>query len=213
MEWYDNDVELVEQQLKALNYEPSTLFYGSSSIRLWNNFYEDFKDYCPANMGFGGSTLEACIYYFDRLMNGLRPSYMVLYAGDNDLGDGKNPGTVLSYFVTLNKLIRKRFGNIPYTYISIKPSVARWSINDAILRSNQLIKDTIRQMDGGASFVDIYSAMLGANGLPLKELYDDDGLHLSPQGYKVWKEILLAHISSEINADSIKCPAIGANIV
>jgi lysophospholipase L1-like esterase len=38
--------------------------------------------------------------------------------------------------------------------------------------------------------------MLGANGLPVKELYEADGLHLTRKGYLIWKEVLLQHFAT-----------------
>ena len=81
MFWYESDVRGVEEKKKLVE-NPKTLFYGSSSIRLWDNLDNDFAEYKPLNMGFGGSTLAACIVYFERLMVGLNPDIFVLYAGE-----------------------------------------------------------------------------------------------------------------------------------
>lgn len=197
MYWYEMDVQQVEQQVRSLSYNPAMLFYGSSSIRLWNTLYDDFKPYFPVNMGFGGSTLEACVYFFPRMMQHLKPKHLLVYAGDNDLSDGKSPETVLFYFNQLNRQIRQQFGNIPYTFISIKPSITRWQINESIKRTNHLIRSSISNMNNHTYFVDIYNAMLTPSNLPRTDLYDSDGLHLSAEGYRVWKEILLKHISAK----------------
>jgi hypothetical protein len=204
MEWYEADVQSVEKQLKQLPYKPLTLFYGSSSIRLWQTLYDDFKPYSPANMGFGGATLEACVYFFSRLMQHTDPKHLIVYAGDNDLGDGKTSQAVLGYFLQLNLQIRNRFGNIPCTFISIKPSIARWNINNTIKHTNELIEKSISKMSN-TYFLDVYSAMLDETGLPVKHLYDTDGLHLSGAGYEVWKTILLTHISFHSEAFVTAC--------
>ena len=68
------------------------VFYGSSSIRLWITLAEDF-DPRVLNLGFGGSTLEACDYFFSRLVMPVSPRSLLLYAGDNDLGDGRESRT------------------------------------------------------------------------------------------------------------------------
>ncbi|CAF4466122.1 unnamed protein product, partial [Adineta steineri] len=36
------------------------VFYGSSSIVMWNTLAQDFSDYTTLNRGFGGSTLVEC---------------------------------------------------------------------------------------------------------------------------------------------------------
>ena len=204
MRWYEDEVRQVEQQIKKLHYTPHALFYGSSSIRLWETLYDDFKPYYPLNMGFGGSTLEACVHFFPRVMLNMKPKYMVVYAGDNDLGDDKSPESVLKYFMQLNDQIRKKFGNTPFTYLSVKPSINRWNINERIRYTNWLIKDAIGSMNGNTFFLDIYSHMLDKKGQPKKNLYNADGLHLSSEGYQLWKEMLLTHISSQFNESLMK---------
>ena len=37
MDWYEEEVEQVIKKRDALSYPPKTVFYGSSSIRLWEN--------------------------------------------------------------------------------------------------------------------------------------------------------------------------------
>lgn len=69
-------------------------FYGSSSIRLWATLASDFPGLSVVNLGFGGATLAACVYFFERLVLPCSPASLVLYAGDNDLGDGRRPEDV-----------------------------------------------------------------------------------------------------------------------
>jgi len=38
--------------------------------------------------------------------------------------------------------------------------------------------------------VDIVPQMLGADGKPIKEMLVEDGLHMTPAGYKVWNDAL-----------------------
>ena len=40
------------------------------------------------------------------------------------------------------------------------------------------------------SFVDIVPQMIGADGKPRKELLVEDGLHMTPAGYKIWNDAL-----------------------
>ena len=38
--------------------------------------------------------------------------------------------------------------------------------------------------------MDIVPQMLGADGKPRKELLVEDGLHMTPAGYKIWNDAL-----------------------
>jgi lysophospholipase L1-like esterase len=74
-------------------------------------------------------------------------------------------------------------------FISIKPSIDRWSLIDSIRKTNGLIKEFI-ETDPLLTFVDVEPVMLGPDGKPRKELFLDDGLHLSQQGYKEWTALV-----------------------
>jgi len=196
MYWYEDEVKRIEKEKHSLTYRPGMIFYGSSSIRLWNNLTNDFHMFAPVNLGFGGSTLEACVWFFNRIMYDYSPDHIVIYAGDNDLGDGKKPQEVFSCFKQLSVCIKEKFDSVSVTYISIKPSLARWNINHLISDTNHLIKDSIAKENRDFFFVDVYEKMVDKNGYPVKTLYDADGLHLSAEGYSLWKGILLTHFSS-----------------
>jgi lysophospholipase L1-like esterase len=193
MNWYEQDILRLEKEALNLKYKPGMVFYGSSTITMWEALCEDFRKYEPVNLGFGGSTLEACVYYFNRVMKPYDPQYIVVYAGENDLGDGTQPKEVLGFFEQLCELIAEKFSSATVFYISLKPSPARWNINRQIKETNELIKQSIKTNHPQMQFINMYKHMLNEKGKPDAELYVEDGLHLSSKGYEVWKEVLLTH--------------------
>jgi lysophospholipase L1-like esterase len=191
MEWYEQEVRVMERHLQMFP-PPAGLvaFYGSSSMRLWESLEVDFHDVGVLNLAFGGSTLEACGYYFDRLVVPCHPRSIVCYAGDNDLGDGRTPDEVMASFRKLLVKVDAHLTEIPFTMLSIKPSPARWHLADQIRYSNEKIRMELLGRDRG-HFIDIFSSMLGIDGRPDDTLFLEDGLHVSPKGYQVWKRLLL----------------------
>jgi lysophospholipase L1-like esterase len=196
MNWYENDVKKLESLKGNLPYTPETIFYGSSTMRLWEGMSEDLKPLLPVNLGFGGSTLAACVWFFDRIMEPYAPKHFVLYAGENDLGDGRTPEEVYIFFRQFQVCLQKRFPDVPLTFISIKPSISRWNLEKQVRYTNELIKAEIEKTNGRQYFLNTFDRMLNAHGQPVKELYEADGLHLSKKGYLLWKEILLDHFAS-----------------
>ncbi|MFC4232858.1 GDSL-type esterase/lipase family protein [Parasediminibacterium paludis] len=190
MFWYEEDVKNLERIKESISYQPELVFYGSSSIRLWRSLNKDFENCHPINLGFGGSTLAACVWYFDRIMAGLQPKGMVLYAGDNDLGDGRHPEEVFVFFKQLMAFIRQKYGNIPVAYISIKPSIRRFNIIDQIRFTNKIISEEIERMNDATYFVNIYDRMLDANKYPRRDLFEPEGLHINDKGYALWKSVI-----------------------
>jgi len=210
MQWYEDEVRAVEERIKVGQIPRHPVaFYGSSSIRLWNTLASDLALPNALNLGFGGSTLEACAYFFERLVVPAAPASLVVYAGDNDLGDGRSPENVLTFFRSLADQVHTRLPGIPFAFISIKPSPARLGIIDRIRRTNDLIRREIgqrkiSQSDAGC-FISIFEAMLDDRGKPRASLFLEDGLHLSPAGYRVWAAVLANYRNQIFNTQSDQC--------
>jgi lysophospholipase L1-like esterase len=196
MLWYENEVQRMEKERDLLEYDPKMIFYGSSSIRMWETLNEDFSQWLPVNLGFGGSTLAACVWFFDRLVAPYHPESIIIYAGDNDLGDGRNPEEVFIFFKQLVASVKQQFGDIPLAFISIKPSITRWNIVDSIRYTNKIIEDEIKRQGGNLHFINVYNKMTDNAGYPRREYLDPDGLHINQKGYALWKEIILQYVSS-----------------
>ncbi len=81
--------------------------------------------------------------------------------------------------------IDDRLGLVPLVFISIKPSPARLGNLANIRRTNALIRDTIASWPQ-ARFLDLFPLMLNPDGRPRRELFTEDGLHLSAAGYRLW---------------------------
>ena len=190
MEWYEAEVRALEQAAGAAPPpKQNVIFYGSSSIRLWTTLAADFPGLPVLNRGFGGSTMEACSWFYSRLVAPLRPSALVLYAGDNDLGDGRSAGQVFAAYRALAEQVKSQTGPIPFTYISIKPSPARAALTEKIRQTNELIRRE-HLLSPANLYVDVFTPMLGRDGQPRRELYAGDGLHLSAEGYALWTRAL-----------------------
>jgi len=190
MFWYEDEIRRLETISQQNGHKAGTIFYGSSTIRLWDNLEEDLPGLQPLNLGFGGSTLAACVWFFARVMQGYQPKRLVVYAGDNDLGDGRHPEEIFIFFQQLAAQATQRFGELPCYFVSLKPSVSRWHMADQFKFTNSIIAKEITNKLPNWQFIDVFTPMLNADGQPDKALFLEDGLHLSSKGYSVWKTIM-----------------------
>lgn len=189
MFWYEPEVKALERDLpNAPNGDDPPVFYGSSSFRLWTTLAEDFDPHV-LNLAFGGSTLEACAHFFDRLVTPVHPRSILIYAGDNDLGDGRSVDDVFSFYRSLARKVAALSPSRPFGFVSVKPSPARFYINDRIRLFNDVVRADIEARPSGY-YVDVYSAMLTDSAGPRPEFFLDDGLHLNREGYRLWGRLL-----------------------
>lgn len=188
-----------ESELRAFDSEPvppgATVFYGSSSIRLWDNMVQSFPGLTVVNRGFGGCTLAECVSLLPRLILPLRPATLLLYAADNDLDQGASPEHALYLFHQFIGRIRERYAALPVAFISVKPSPSRfWNIGN-IRRTNTLVEAAASAYPGVA-YIDVFSAMLNPGGGARPELFTDDGLHMNPAGYALWTDKIRGWLDS-----------------
>lgn len=171
----------------------AVLFVGSSTIRLWPRLREDFPDVALIHRGFGGASFPDVLRYMDRIVTPYRPRKIVLYCGDNDLGNGRSPGQVIRDFEEFVARVRAALPGTPVAFLAVKPSPLRWNLADRMRAVNEKVR-AMADADPLLDFVDVFSPMLGPDGKPIPRFYADDGLHMSPEGYALWKGILQPHV-------------------
>lgn len=166
----------------------AVLFLGSSSIRMWETAL-DFPGLTVQNRGFGGAHISDVNYYFTDLVPHLRPRLIVFYCGDNDLDAGKSVRQVLEDYREFTALVRKHLPGCRILYLPAKPSLSRWA-KWPLMQELNLAVQKLAGRDPLMDYVDTATPMLGTDGRPRPELFKKDGLHLSPDGYRLWEEIL-----------------------
>ena len=173
----------------------SILFIGSSSFTNWKDVANYFPGYTIVNRGFGGSTLPDLIRYFYEVVVPYQPKQIFIYCGENDIAssDTVTADEVVRRFKTLYAMIRVYFPNTVVDFVSIKPSPIRERIQDRVKDANKKINAFLMN-EKNTKFVDIYDAMLDANGKMREELYVEDRLHMKPEGYQIWKRIFLPYM-------------------
>ena len=185
---WEPDIAQFEAQDRASPPRPgSIVFVGSSSIKMWTTLDRDFPGVPVLNRGFGGSEAGDVAQFAERIVVPYKPPVVVFYAGDNDLAAGKTPAQVLTAFQSFVATMHRDLPATRVVFVSIKPSLARWNIVDKMRAANQLVRDYVRT-DDRLSYVDVFTPMLDASGQPRGELYIEDGLHMTPEGYAIWRD-------------------------
>ena len=166
------------------------LFTGSSSIRLWTNLVADFPTLRVLNRGFGGSQMSDLVFSFDRVVRPYRPSLIVVYEGDNDLAAGKTADQVYTDYEAFLKRVRQELPGTPVALFAVKPSPSRIKLMDAQRDLNHRLEG-LAGRGPGIRFIDTFHPLLDSAGKPRPELYREDGLHLNPAGYALWRGVVV----------------------
>jgi lysophospholipase L1-like esterase len=168
----------------------STLFLGSSSIRLWD-VTQGFPALSVVNRGFGGATTPDVLHYYPQVIGGSAPASVVVYVGENDIAAGATPAVVATDILTLLDRIRTDFPRARIAYLSIKPSPARWDLWPQMRAVNAAIE---AKAGTSFSYLDVGTALLAANGAPDPHFFSLDGLHMNALGYARWNRIVDAYL-------------------
>lgn len=166
------------------------VFVGSSSIVMWPHLAQDFPGVNVIQRGFGGSELADVVYRAPAIVIPYKPRLIVLYAGDNDLANGRTPENILEEFRAFVGVVRKSLPDTRIAFISIKPSWARVALLEKMKVTNDLIRRYIEK-EPGLIYVDVFSRMLSPAGQPRAALLASDSLHMNETGYKLWRHVLL----------------------
>ena len=145
------------------------------------------------NRGFGGSEIADSTRYADRIVIPYHPRQIVMYAGDNDLAKGKSPQQVAGDFKAFVQKVRAALPDVRISYIAIKPSIQRWKLVDKIREADRLIREYAAG-EKNIDYIDVFTPILDAQGMPRKELFRDDGLHLNRKGYELWVSLVRPYL-------------------
>jgi lysophospholipase L1-like esterase len=170
------------------------VFTGSSTIAHWKFLADDMAPLPVVNRGINGARLSQIAHYADQLVLPHRPRAVVLYAGENDLAGflwsrRQSPEEVLAAFQSLCEKIHARLPDVAVDFISIKPTRARAASAAAFQRANALVKQACAA-DPRLNFIDAVPALLGADGQPLPDVFEVDGIHLNNEGYRILTSVV-----------------------
>jgi lysophospholipase L1-like esterase len=163
-----------------------TVIVGDS-LALWLPVEALPHDRFWLNQSISGETTRQILgrlHYFDAT----RPDTIHLMAGINDLKNGATDTEVVGNMRQILTRLRQRHPQARVMVYGILPT--RWENlpSDRIRRVNHQIANVASQQ--GATFVDLQPVFADAQGQLRREL-TTDGLHLSPQGYRLWQAAIV----------------------
>ncbi|MCD9005600.1 GDSL-type esterase/lipase family protein [Luteimonas sp. XNQY3] len=188
-EWATDMARFAAEDAATPPPERPIVFTGSSSVRMWETLAADFPDVPVLNRGFGGSQVRDSVWYADEVALRYRPRQIVLYAGDNDIAEGRSAAQVLADTEAFVVRIRSVQPGTPIALLGIKPSPSRAHLLDVQRDANQALRDWAATQRNVA-YIDVFTPMLDAEGMPREDLFIADRLHMNAAGYAMWRAII-----------------------
>jgi lysophospholipase L1-like esterase/1-acyl-sn-glycerol-3-phosphate acyltransferase len=190
-EHFEREIAVLKRKVDQIEtQEAQTVFYGSSTIRLWKNMAQDLAPHQTLNLGFGGAFIHSLSHYFEHLFDGLAPQNIMLYLGGNDLTLGFDADRIVVDITSFVQMIHNKFPETNIYNIAIKPSFERESELSEILGINagvQALSDKLPYLHQ----LGLYEKLMDDNRIR-KDVFLQDGLHLNEKGYKALTALVLA---------------------
>lgn len=151
------------------------------------------------NRGISGDRAEWLLDRLDPIVSG-RPAKIFLMIGVNDLSAGRTPEAVAADVATLIDRVAAASPRTRLYVQSVLPindrdipdaSWAHWKKKAEIVETNRLVEALCRAR--GIVYIDLASRMMDETGL-LDKRYTNDGLHLTGEGYLVWRDAVMPYI-------------------
>ena len=120
----------------------------------------------------------------------LRPDYVVILGGANDVGWGARPSGIMRNLVAMYE--RARGAGIKPVAVTIPSIRGADSLIPTRQVLNRLILDYCKAKP--QSFVDLFTTTAEPETLRLAEEYSNDGLHLTTDGYRLLAELLCEQV-------------------
>ena len=177
---------------KKLNYPPNTakIFIGDSMTEGFD-LQRHFDNKDLVNMGIGGDFTSGVI---DRLKYAIRlhPKSIFIMIGINDILKDTDMGRIKAQYASILQILKAECpGTLIFVQSNLPTSMMGGSIesNQQVLLKvhelNMFLKDYCNEYE--ITFIDMYTSFTTERG-DLKAEYTYDGLHLSDEGYIVWKK-------------------------
>lgn len=167
------------------------LFFGSSSIRLWNGLEEMMTPLSVVNRGYGGATVRDILVNYDKLMAHYNPKAFVVFC-DNDICGNEVDLTVsgvLDHYRLLFNRLDQDYPGVPVFFLLWKYSGLRAFMRDTQKLVNDVMADYASSSEQ-VTFVDVNTTLLQPDGDINQSLFESDNLHINRDGYLLWTSVL-----------------------
>lgn len=160
------------------------LLVGDSQFYRWRTLADDLPGYTVVNRGIDSFQTSDLLHFTDRLVLPYAPRLIVTHVGGNDVNNRRTPEQILGDFQAFVARVRTVLPDVPIAFSGITPGPGRWQQADIRRRTNAVVKAWVERQPN-MHFVDLWDAMLTADGQPREDLWVEDRIHPNQAGYRI----------------------------
>lgn len=165
------------------------LLVGDSQFYRWRTLAEDLPGYLVINRGIDSFQTSDLSHYAERLVLPYAPRLIVTHVGGNDVNNGRTPEQILADFQAFVVRVRASMPDVPIAFSGITPGPGRWNQADVRTRTNDAVRAWVATQPA-MHFIDLWDAMLTADGQPREDLWVEDRVHPNQAGYRIRVEAM-----------------------
>jgi len=171
----------------------SVLFYGSSSIRLWDSIATDVSPLVPTRCGFGGAKSIDLAVFAGEVLTAQTYDGLVIFVANDISGEANqpeySPDQVIGWLQEVVDCSRAWQPTAPILLVEVTPTPKRWPVWPRQLALNLRLREwTLSQP--GVEFLSTAEYFLDSEGRARETLFDADRLHLNSDGYRLWGRLI-----------------------
>ncbi len=164
---------------------PKHLVFIGDSLTEWFDWQSRFPDYHVTNLGISGEPIEGLLSRRERIRATIRdPSAIFLMTGINNIA--MEEYDIAAPYREIVRSLTTWYKQTTIVVQSILPVNLEWINNNIITDTNRLLEQIAREYS--AEYLDVYRLFVDSNGNSKVAYLQDDGVHLSSKGYKVWAD-------------------------
>jgi len=159
------------------------------SLTEWGNWEALLGGYRVINLGISGETTRGLYARRELIRSTLCTNDRIfVMSGINDILMAQED--VLPFIEAFTRFLLESGLNLKITIQSLLPVCGDFiDYLDIIRANNEAIVELAKGL--GVGYLDLYSRFVDPQGMPIKECFDNDGVHLSIEGYRVWASAIL----------------------
>ena len=154
----------------------------------WNELFPNLQ---TKNRGISSDTTGGVLARLDSVVQ-TEPKKIFIMIGINDIGQEKPIQDAIYNYENIISSLKESLPKAEIYVQSVLPvSGSKKEFNESVVKYNELLREVAEEQE--VMYIDLWSEFVDEDGV-LREEYSFDGVHLTANGYKQWKDIISDYV-------------------